>query len=502
VDTRTTSSGRTDRVRHNAAFALAAQLTGAALTGGLTIFLGAQLSAHQYGLFAFAVSAATLVTLLADLGVAGSGSRYLAEHRNDPAAARAIFATAFELKLLLGGVSALALFALAAPIADAFNTPGAAGPLRGVAIAMFGQSMFLLLFGALDAMGRIRYRLLIAAGESVVEVAASVGLVLAGTAATGAAFGRAIGYAFGLALGIVVMARLLGGLRAGGGDASPVSRRQILVYAGPLLVIDAAFRVFGSIDVLLIAGILGGGAPVAAFELPMRLVVFLDYLPGAVASAVAPRLAAREGGRPDAGLFAEAMRWLVLAQVAVLPPLLVWPEAIFQLLFGGKYPDAPAVLRALVPFAFLSGVAQLATLGVNYLGYATRRIPFALAMLAVNAIIDIVLLKRIGVVAGAIGTSAAYAVWVPAHLGILQRRLGLPLGALARTTACALLAGAAACGVLLALGTGAVPLGRMLAGAVLFPMAYVGVLVAVGELPPALVRATIARVAQRRSSSA
>jgi O-antigen/teichoic acid export membrane protein len=200
---------------------------------------------------------------------------------------------------------------------------------------------------------------------------------------------------------------------------------------------------------------------------------------------------------PDVALFARTMRYLILLQVLLLPPLLVWPEAIFHVLFGDKYAEAPDVLRALVPFVLLSGVAQLATLGVNYLGEAGRRVPFAVAMLAVNAGLDAVLLPRIGVVGAGIGTSAAYLVWVPAHLWILRERLGLELAPLLRTTARALLAAAVVCGLLALLGTGQVALWRMAVGALLAPWVYGAALLALREITRAELAPLLGRVRRR-----
>ena len=92
------------------------------------------------------------------------------------------------------------------------------------------------------------------------------------------------------------------------------------------------------------------------------------------------------------------------------------------------------------------------------------------------------LLPRIGIVAGAIGTSAAYAVWVPAHVWILRQRAGLKLRPLLITIVRTCVAGAAMVGSLALLGSGRVPLPLMLAGLVVGPAAYVVALFAVREL--------------------
>jgi O-antigen/teichoic acid export membrane protein len=487
---------REGRVSRDATLAFLAQMVGAALTAILTIFLGRALSPAQFGYFTFALSVLTVASLFADLGVTTSSGRFLAERRHDPLEAPAVLRTALRLKLQIGVPAALLLFLLAAPLCDAFGIRGALWAVRGCAIVLLAQPLFGLFLAAFIALGKLRYNVLLAAVESVTEALATFALVLLSASAASAAFGRAIGFAVATVAGIAVAQRTIGSLRGRHAlDRLVVAPRTILSYAGPLLLVEAAFRVFASIDVLLIAAIIGGGRQIAAFGIPMRLAVFLEFPSAAVASAVAPRLARRR--TQDVALLSRSLRYLILFQMLLAAPLLIWPEAIIHLLFGGKYHQAPAVLRALAPFVFLGGMANLTTLTVNYMGLAWRRVPIAIAMLSLNALIDVILLPRIGVVAGAIGTSAAYLLWVPAHIWILRRQLGLRIGSLLLTAARSCLAGLVLVGVLALLGTGVVSPPIMLAGAVAGTAAYVLTLFAVGELTAADV-AVARRVIARR----
>jgi O-antigen/teichoic acid export membrane protein len=197
-------------------------------------------------------------------------------------------------------------------------------------------------------------------------------------------------------------------------------------------------------------------------------------------------------------LLGDSIRYLTIVQMLVTAPLLIWPEAIMSVLFGDKYPEATGVLRALAPFVLLSGIAQLTTLSVNYLGEAWRRVPIAVVMLCANVIVDVILLPKIGIVAGAIGTSVAYAIWVPAHVWILRKRGGLLVGPFLLTLLRSILAGGATVGVLALLGTGRVAIPVMLLGALAGSLAYVAVLVVLGELGRADV-AVIRRLVSRRS---
>ena len=473
-----------ERVSRSATFAFLAQMVGAVLTGVLTIFLGRALSASQFGDFTFALSVVLIATLFADLGINSSSGRFVAERRGDRAAAAAVFRTSFWLKVLIGLPASVALFVLARPICELFGTSHAVWAVRGSAIALLGQSLFLLILGTFTALGMLRYNLALATVESVAETIATFALVLLGAGATGAAFGRAIGYVVGVAGGVVMTTRVLGAVRRAGrhSDHAVVPPRRILAYAGPLFAVDAAFRVFASIDVLLIAALVSGGAAVAAFGLPMRFAAFLDYPAGAVSSAVAPRMARR--GSDDLVVLSQSLRYLIILQMVSTAPLLIWSEALIHLIFGDKYPDAPAVLRALAPYVLLAGIAQPTTLAVNYLGQARRRVPIAAAMLGVNVLIDVTLLPRIGVVAGAIGTSAAYAIWVPAHVWLLRQQAGLRVRPILLTLFRTCLAGGVMVGVLALLGTGIVSVPLILAGAVAGPLAYFLALFVLRELTP------------------
>ncbi|WCB95994.1 hypothetical protein DSM104299_04748 [Baekduia alba] len=472
-----------DSVTRNAAFAFAAKMVGAVLTAALTIFLGRNLSEQAYGAFAFALSVGMLVSLVSDLSISSSAQRFVSERRDDLEGAADVVRISLRAKVLLAFATSAALFAVAVPLCDVFGVPEAVWAVRGVAVSACSETLFLFVLATFVSLARIRYNALIAFCESAVEVSASVVLVLLGAGAGGAAFGRAIGYAVGLVVGLVLLGRLLGSLRRAPQARRPnaVTREQILRYAAPLIAVDVAFRLFESIDVLLIAAILGSAEKVAAFELPMRLAAFLDYPVAAISSAVAPRLARGSSG-PDVRTFVAALRLTTIIQLVWVAPLLVWPETIIHLLFGDKFPEAPGVLRALVPFVVLAGIAQLVTVSVNYLGEGRRRVPIAIAMVTINVVIDVTLLPTLGVVAAAIGTSVAYIVWVPSHILILNRSAGVPIRPVVVTTLRGLVAAGAMSAVLLALGTGDLPLWRILAGAVAGPLAYAAALVVTREL--------------------
>jgi peptidoglycan biosynthesis protein MviN/MurJ (putative lipid II flippase) len=110
------------------------------------------------------------------------------------------------------------------------------------------------------------------------------------------------------------------------------------------------------------------------------------------------------------------------------------------------------VLRALTPFVFLSGFGSLVSISANFLGEARRRVPVAIMTVLVNLGLDLVLVPRMGVIGGCVGTDVAYALYAPAHLFICQRALQIDLRPAARTFIRTTLAGAAMTGILILFG--------------------------------------------------
>ena len=144
-----------------------------------------------------------------DFGMSTSMSRFVAEHRSERARVAAVVADGMRLKLLFSLLISGGLFALAGPLASAYGTHALLWPIRGVALALLGQSMMMMIL-VFQALARVGFQLATATIESAVEVTATVALVLAGAGVTGAAFGRAIGYVVAGGLTLVLLVRLIG----------------------------------------------------------------------------------------------------------------------------------------------------------------------------------------------------------------------------------------------------------------------------------------------------
>src|SRR4051794_18720250 len=489
-----------DLIARNVGFSVAGQMVGGAAAAALTLYLVRALAPAEFGALGIALGLGTLVLLPGDFGVSGSAARFIAEHRGEWPVIGGLLRDAARLKLFTTGVLAAVLFALADPIADAYNSGPLAWTLRGMAIAIFFQSFFLLVASAFIALGRISLNLRMVTTESLIEVVSAATLVILGTGAAGAAFGRAIGFTVAVGLGVVLAIRLIGRSNLLHGSGPPGGSRKIFRYGGALMIIDGAYALLGPIGTLLLGAFLSARA-VGVYAAPVRFIVFLHYPGLSIASGIAPRLARGRNTEPDVPALVSGLRWIILIQTVLVAPTIVWARPLADLLLGGGYERSADVLRVLAPFTFLTGFAPLLSLSVNYLGEARRRVPIAVVTLLLSVGLDVWLIQDIGLLGSAISSDVAYAVYVGGHLWICKRLLDLPLRPVARDLARALLAAAAMCGVMAAFGTENLGVPEIVAGGAAGVAVYVAVLlltraVTVDELRAA--RAVVARKLGRR----
>jgi len=325
-----------DSIARNVAFSFAAQMVGAAATAALTLYLVRALGPTGFGAFAIALGLGGLVLLPGDFGVSGSASRFIAEHRGDWPVIGGLLRDALRLKLIMTGLLALAMFALAEPIADAYGAAALTWTLRGMAIAIFAQSYFMLFAASFMALGRVSLNLRLVTAESLSEAVSATTLVLLGAGAAGAAFGRAIGFCVALGFGIALTVKLIGRANLLHGGGAEGGWRRIFRYGSALLIIDGAYALMAPITTLLLGALLNAKA-VGVYSAPVRFITFLHYPGLSIAAGVAPRLARGRTSEPDVPALATGLRWIILIQTVLVAPTIVWARPMADGFMGDDY---------------------------------------------------------------------------------------------------------------------------------------------------------------------
>ena len=470
-----------DTISRNAAFAFATQMGTAAFTAALTIFLTRQLGPASFGTLALALSVTGLVLRPSAGGTSQAAARFIAERHGDTTKIVGVLGMALRTRLLTATGTALAIFLLAGPISDLYGAPEMLWPLRGAAIALFGQSLVTFISGIFTSLRRASGGFALVLSESAIEFTASVGLVLVGAGVTGAAFGRAIGYVAGALIGIVMLRRFLGRSPVFRTGESPVSRRAFVSYASVMLVVSTASAAFNQTDALLLGAYLSTAA-VGIYTAPLRLIAFLSYPGMALAQGVAPRMARHPDDPPTLRALSRGLGYMVIVQAGLVAGLLVWAEPIVRLTLGSQFLESAEVLRALTPYVLLGGLGPMVISPLNYAGEGRRRVPVAIATVVLGIVIDIILIPRIGILGAAVGTDVAYALYVGSHMWLAHRHLGLPLRPLVATAVRSLVAAAAMAGVLALFGTAELSALEWILGTVAGSAVFLAVLLATREL--------------------
>ena len=465
----------------NTWLALLTQLSTAAFTAALTIYLVRELGPRDFGLFSLAVSVGALVMLPSDFGISASAARFAAERRDDLPAVASLLSDALRLKLAISGAVSVALVVLAGPIAEAYGEPDLAWPIRWLAVAVLGQGLVAFYRYAFNAMRDARFGLRLVFSESAMEFTASIALVVTAGGAAAASAGRAVGYAFGALLAIALTVRRLGAPAVRRSRRLGDARRRLARYAGALFVIETAFAASVQVAPLMIGGFLGP-REVGVFQAPNRLLVVLTYPAVAISNGVAPLLSRGEGQEPDVPTYARALRYLIIFHALMLAPLVAWAEPIVDLVLGPGYEESAEILQVLGPYIFVAGLSNVLAVGLNYMGEARRRLPVSVMEVVLTVTLTAALVPTVGLVGAAIATDVVSVLFVVLLLRIIVRLVDLPLRQLVLATGRSLLAAAAAAGVLLAYGTSDLEVWHWFAGGAGALSAFFGVLLVLGEL--------------------
>ena len=444
------------------------QAVGVAATGVMTLVLVRLLGPHDYGVYALALSIGGIVLLPLDAGVTTSTARLLSGAPRRREAAQIVRA-GLAVKLTIGSAAGITLAALAPVIADAYGNSQLVWPVRLVAGVILAQSIFGFVVGCFTAVRMTAGGLFIVTVESLVEAIIVIAVVAAGAGASGAIGGRLAAYCVGAVLGVLLLNRRFRLAR----HLSTVTRetvRSILGYGFALALLDAAWALFVQMDVILIAAILDSTAA-GEFQAPVRLLGLVAYPGAALATALGPRVNV-DDHTSLLRRFRSSLQLLLAFQVfAGLAALTVAPPLIQEFL-GPEYGDAASLTRALAPWVVLAGLTPIATNTLDYLGRARQRLPFAIAAVAVNALIDVILLPQIGVVAAAIGTDAGIAVFTLGALWICSRALGYSLNDFAEDLGGIALPAAAAIAIMVPVAVTTTEVGLLVAALVIAGSAF------------------------------
>jgi len=432
-----------------------------------------RLSQVDYGRFVVVLAAATWIRVgLSSLIVPGISKIVSENHGRLRAALRA----AAGWHWAMAGACCVALLALSRPIARAMGD-SALTPLLIVAalelpfFAAFTLARYLLI--------AVRHYVAASATLTVYSIARAAGacaLILITGKAVGATIGLSAGSVLGGAVGMWLLLSLRSRLPS---EPYPPMVRRSLSWAAMTLPSSLGVITLLTLDMWLVKPLVGGAAAGiygAAFAVSRLPDVMVQGLLGAVFAKVSSALA--EGKTAVARTVAAgAMRFVMVVFMPVCALTACSAGAIVRILYTDKYAEAAPLLAILVA-AICFGAAFKLTL--QLLTAADRpgpRLAFVVALLPLSLALNVILIRRYGLIGAAWASMITMAVGVAVGVVFVYRFLGLwpPLWT-------ALRCGAAAA-VVYGLGLLWMPGGALvIVKLALLGLLYLGLLAALGEI--------------------
>jgi O-antigen/teichoic acid export membrane protein len=226
--------------------------------------------------------------------------------------------------------------------------------------------------------------------------------------------------------------------------------RQLARDARPFAAFTVLNIVYTRLDTLLIGALapIGGIVAAGAYYAASRLIAAFDYLPDAMARSIFPDLAARF--TTERSHFVELLRrparFLLFIGVPVPFGVVVTGDWLMRELYGpiiAQYSWVLLGLAALVPLRFMSSLFGLALTSADAQGRRALAAGWALAGVA---LVDILLIPRLGVAGALVGAATAAITLLAIYVASLSRIPGQRLF-LARDALGPLLAAIIATGV-------------------------------------------------------
>jgi O-antigen/teichoic acid export membrane protein len=404
-------------VGREAVLILVAKAVSAVATVVLAVFLANALGPASFGRYRLALAAAGLAGVVAAQGVPAATGRYLIEAADDAHRA-AILRQAARAKIIIAIVPAIALAALAVPIAHVLGKPSAWPLFVVAALAVPGWDLAAWAAYVFQAMRQASASLAIATAKTAIELPAAVLLVTVGLGAVSGVIAYAVANTVACAVGAYLLIKTWRRRGARGAHEGPTTS-ALMRFGRQVWYTDLAYLGFTTVDQIMLQAF-RGTASVGLYDVAWQLTTGLALLSTAVAGAVAPRLGDTDREFVNV-LFARSVGALtaLYSAIAVLTVLLA--HDLVRTLFSSSYTSSGRILAALAPYVVLLGVAPVISTGLNFLGIAHARRRIAIIALLVNAVLDVVFIHWLGTIGPTLGTGIAFAYYVVAH-ALLYRR--------------------------------------------------------------------------------
>jgi O-antigen/teichoic acid export membrane protein len=384
------------------------------------VLLVRYLSKSGFGVFAFALSIATLGQALAAFGLRRGVGRFLPiyEERGelDKVAGTLVFAIAAVLSLGLAVV--LVVIGLGGVIEGSFSgAPETSAVLAALIVLAPIQAVADLLDGVFAVFTRPRaifFRKFVY--TPVMRLIMVVTLALAGAGVVPFAIGyTVIGGAgtvvYGAALVPTLRERRLWERLRGRRLTFPI--RELLSFTVPLLTNDLAFAFINAVGVVLL-GLLSGAQDVAELRAVVPVAMTMSYVLssfGLLFTPIAARLFARSDAAELNRLYWQTAVWTTVLSYPIFIVSTGWAGPLTRLLFGDRYSSSASLLAVLAVGRFITAAAGPNGVLLGVYGHVRYLVATNVVAMIMSLALSLALIPPFGAMGAAISATATLALF-------------------------------------------------------------------------------------------
>ena len=378
------------------------------------IYFAQELGSGQLGVFFLFQALLGLLAIPADVGLSQGVAKRLSEGENEDE----VVVTALLLKLFPAGILAAMIWVLRNPINAYLETELAAFLI----IALFVQEGATLTMQILRGQMRVGTTAFPTLARQLTFVCLGVVLV--------SLMGRVEGIIYALIAGFVVMI-LVGTFlsRPRIGYPSLDRGRSIVSFSKYAFVSSVGGYFYQWMDVIVVGYVLST-AEVGVYEVSWRVTTVVMLFSQAIATSVFPQVSqwsAEDASGKIEALLPETIALSLLLVVPAFVGTVLFAEELLGLVFGEEFTAGALVLVILMAEKLLQSVHLVlgrALQGIDYPDLAARAGVIAMAL---NLVLNVVLVLQYGIVGAAVATVLSFAVNSILHATYLSRFLHVRL---------------------------------------------------------------------------
>lgn len=359
--------------------------------------LGRLFDPPTYGRFGVAISLMSLIEILVATGVPQAVNKFLSESRRD--AGRLMYSS-FKVQGILAVSLFIAYFYFAGFSKDVFGEEGFTTPLRITAFDIPFYALFTLyVYGFFGGFRRFKNQAGLFATYATFKVVFILGLVKLGYGLEGALIGYVL-----TSVCTAALAAALWDTKAEKGAKD----KKIIGFSMPLIVFSLTFTALMSLDILFLQGMLKDKA-LTGFYTSASVISKLPYYGFLALSATLLPSVSKAYAQGDMqqtrSYIKNSLRYIYILSLPLALLLSGFSKQILELIYSRQYAVAAHALSILAfGLTFLSFFYMLSTI-VTASGKPYTSMGYAISLLPVNVILNIILIPRYGLKGAAVATT-------------------------------------------------------------------------------------------------